>query len=121
MSSKTILIFDDDTNILEICSIVLEDLGYHVAVSETSHNVIERVEEIQPDLILMDNWIPKIGGVAATQRLKAHPVCRDIPVIFLSANHDLEKLAQDAGADTFLEKPFDLDVLEQVVEECVSK
>jgi len=53
--TKKILIFDDDINILEVCSIVLEHLGYHVAVSETSHNVIERVEEIQPDLILMDN------------------------------------------------------------------
>ncbi|WP_336044294.1 response regulator [Sphingobacterium sp. ML3W] len=49
---------------------VLEHLVYHVEASETSHNVIERVEEIQPDLILMDNWIPKIGGVKATQRLK---------------------------------------------------
>ena len=121
MHNKTILIFDDDINILEICSIVLEHFGYRVAVSETSHNVIERVEEIQPDLVLMDNWIPSIGGVEATQRLKAHPIYRDIPVIFLSANHNLEKLAQDAGADIFLEKPFDLDVLENTVKKMLSK
>ncbi|CAM3678236.1 response regulator [Sphingobacterium prati] len=120
MGTKTILIFDDDVNILEICSIVLEHFGYRVAISETSHNVIERVAEVQPDLVLMDNWIPAIGGVEATRLLKAHPIYHAIPVIFSSANLNLEKLAQDAGADTFLEKPFDLDVLESTVKKMLA-
>ncbi len=115
MKAKTILIFDDDINILEICSLILENDGYQVAVSQTSHDVIERVSMVQPDLILMDNWIPTIGGVEAIRLLKAHPLHRYIPVILLSANYNIEKLAADAGADIFLEKPFSLDDLEKVV------
>ncbi len=117
MSRKTILIFDDDINILEICTTVLEQKGYEVAVSETSHNVIERVEAIQPNLVLMDNWIPKIGGVEATRLLKAHPLYCNIPVVFISANYNLEKLAKEAGADNFLEKPFNLVDLENIVKQ----
>ncbi|VTR28808.1 Mycobacterial persistence regulator A [Sphingobacterium thalpophilum] len=106
---------DDDRHVLEICSIILETNGYHVEVSETSHDIIEKVEAVQPDLILMDNWIPKIGGIEATRLLKSHPTFRDIPVIYLSANTDIEQLALQAGADSYLAKPFNLEDLENMV------
>lgn len=117
MDTKTILIFDDDINILEACSIVLEYEGYHVETNKTTQNVIECVESIQPDVILMDNWIPKSGGVHAIKLLKAHPIYSEIPVVLLSANYNLEKLAKEAGADSFLAKPFDLVDLEAIVRE----
>ena len=106
---------DDDRHVLEICSIILETNGYHVEVSETSHDIIEKVEAVQPDLILMDNWIPKIGGIEATRLLKSNPTFRDIPVIYLSANTDIEQLALQAGADSYLAKPFNLEDLENMV------
>ncbi|RKO70957.1 response regulator [Sphingobacterium puteale] len=115
MSNKTILMLDDDKHVLEVCTIILETIGYRIEVSETSHDIIEKVEEVQPDLILMDNWIPKIGGVAATRLLKSHPSFRDIPVIYLSANTDIQQLAKQAGADSYLAKPFDLEDLENMV------
>ncbi|MNV83979.1 CAI-1 autoinducer sensor kinase/phosphatase CqsS [compost metagenome] len=65
----------------------------------------------------MDNWIPKIGGVEATRLLKNHPLYRNIPVIYLSANTDIETLAQQAGADSYLAKPFDLEDLENRIAE----
>lgn len=117
MGSKTILMLDDDKHVLEICTIILETNGYNIAVSQTSHDIIEKVEEVLPDLILMDNWIPKIGGVEATRLLKNHPLYRDIPVIYLSANTDIETLAQRAGADSYLAKPFDLEDLEDRIAE----
>ncbi|WP_159728058.1 response regulator [Sphingobacterium sp. 18053] len=117
MDLKTILIFDDDINILEVCSIVLEQEGYHVETSETTEDVLERVEDVHPDLILMDNWIPTLGGVHATKLLKAHQLYNEIPVVLLSANYNLEKLALEAGADNFLAKPFDLEDLEHIVRE----
>lgn len=117
MENKRILIFDDDRHVLEIFTIVLEDMGHIVEQCQTSHDVLEKVERFQPDLILMDNWIPDIGGVAATQILKSHPQYRDIPVILVSANSDIEDLAATAKADGFLSKPFDLDSLEGIVNE----
>ncbi|GGH26051.1 response regulator [Sphingobacterium alkalisoli] len=121
MNDKTILIFDDDVNILEVCSIVLEACGYNVAVSETSHDIIEKVIEIKPDVILMDNWIPDIGGVKATQLLKQHPDFGHLPVIYVSANNDIHLLAETAGADAYLAKPFDLSDLENVVAQMLLK
>ncbi len=112
---KTILIFDDDVNILELCAIILTECGYEVATSETSHDIIEKVEESRPDAILMDNWIPDIGGIEATRILKKHPDFKHIPVIYFSANNDIKSLAASAGADAHLAKPFDLEELENII------
>jgi CheY-like chemotaxis protein len=60
MSKKKILIFDDDKTILEVITIIFEENGYQVEISETSHDILEKVEQFQPDVILMDNWIPKL-------------------------------------------------------------
>ncbi|HLT88434.1 MAG TPA: response regulator [Sphingobacterium sp.] len=115
MKNKTILVFDDDTNILDVFTIVLEASGYQVEISETSHNILERVKEVSPDMIIMDNWIPNIGGVKATQILKSEPDFKHIPVIYCSANNDVSSLAEQAGAEAYLAKPFDLDELENTV------
>ncbi|WP_262151873.1 response regulator [Chryseobacterium foetidum] len=115
MNKKKILIFDDDTTILEVVTIIFEENGYDVEISETSHDILERVESFRPDLILMDNWIPNIGGVEATKKLKNHADFRSIPVIYVTANNDIAKLAKEAGADDFVAKPFNLDDIEEKV------
>ena len=72
MSTKRILIFDDDKSILDVFTIIFSENGYEVEVSETSHNIIERVTDFRPHLILMDNWIPDIGGIEAVKLLRNH-------------------------------------------------
>ncbi|WP_080778845.1 response regulator [Chryseobacterium phocaeense] len=115
MSAKKILIFDDDTTILEVITIIFEENGYQVEISETSHDILEKVASFQPDVILMDNWIPKIGGVEATKLLKSHEEFKSIPVIYVTANNDIVRLAEEAQADDFVAKPFNLDDLEDKV------
>ena len=115
MSKKKILIFDDDTAILEVVTIIFEENGYDVKISETSHDILEKVEEYQPDVILMDNWIPKIGGVEATKLLKSSEEFRHIPVIYVTANNDIVALAAEAQADDYVSKPFNLEDLEEIV------
>lgn len=112
MSKKKILIFDDDTTILEVITIIFEENGYEVEISETSHDILEKVTKYQPDVILMDNWIPKIGGVEATKLLKSHDEFKNIPVIYVTANNDIVALAKEAQADDYVGKPFNLDDLE---------
>lgn len=121
MKNKTILIFDDDPNILEVFSIILTEAGYHVEISETSHDIIEKVTATNPQAIIMDNWIPDIGGVKATQLLKQHPDFHHIPVIYISANNDIHLLAETAGAEAYLSKPFNLVDLENIVEDVLKK
>ncbi|MDO3626671.1 response regulator [Mucilaginibacter sp. BT774] len=114
-STKKIIIFDDDEDILSICSYVLEEQGWEVHAFTDCNNVTEKVSRIRPDVILMDNWIPDAGGIVATQTLKNDSTLKNIPVIYFSANSDIQLLASNAGAESYLAKPFDLQQLEQVI------
>ena len=112
---KRILICDDDEDILSICTYILEESGWEVHTRKHCKNIVETVEEIQPDIILMDNWIPDMGGIKATQAIKSREGLSNIPIIYFSANNEVKALSQAAGADNFLAKPFDIDELEKVV------
>lgn len=118
--SKKVLIFDDDADVLSICSYLLKKLGWEVYTRLDCNNIVDVVREAAPDVILMDNWIPDTGGIIATRTLKAHPEFRHIPVIYFSANHDVKNLSVQAGADVYLEKPFDISQLEQIINAAIS-
>jgi len=113
---KSVLIFDDDIDILGILTYLLEEKGWRISTRTSCVNLINDIEEVKPDIIMMDNWIPESGGKVATQLIKNHSEFKTIPVIYFSANNDVERLAKEAGADTFLAKPFDLDHLEALLE-----
>ncbi|MBS1527705.1 MAG: response regulator [Bacteroidetes bacterium] len=117
---RKIMIFDDDEDILSICSYVFEEQGWEVYTYTDCNDVTEKVSEIQPNVILMDNWIPDAGGIVATQRLKRAEHLKDIPVVYFSANSDIQILANNAGAEAYLAKPFDLHQLEQVIHKVTS-
>lgn len=112
---KKIIIFDDDEDILSICNYILEEQGWGVFTFTNCNDIVEKVAGINPDVILMDNWIPDNGGIVATQTLKKDPDLKQIPVVYFSANSDIQILASHAGAETYLAKPFDLDELERVI------
>jgi CheY-like chemotaxis protein len=112
---KKIIIFDDDEDILSICSYILEEQGWQVHTFTDCNNITDKVAGILPDVILMDNWIPDAGGIIATQTLKKDDKLKHIPVVYFSANSDIQLLAGHAGAETYLAKPFDLEELERVI------
>jgi DNA-binding NtrC family response regulator len=116
-----IVIFDDDEDILSICSYILEENGWQVFVFADCVDIEKRVHDISPDVIFMDNWIPEAGGIVATQQLKNNESLKHIPVVFFSANSEVPALAEQAGADTFLAKPFDLEELEQIIDKILKK
>lgn len=118
--NKRVFVFDDNTDILELCTIILEDAGYNIKTSSTSNNIIAQVMAYMPDIIFMDNWLPDIGGIEATRALKAHTVLKYIPVIYFSANNDVKALADQAGADGYLSKPFDIEELEGMIDKHLS-
>lgn len=118
--TKKVFVFDDNIDILELCTIILTDAGYEIKTSATSNNIIEQVSAYKPDIIFMDNWLPDVGGIEATQELKSHPDFKHIPVIYFSANNDVSSLAEKAGADSFLSKPFNIEDLEKIVSKHLS-
>ena len=113
--NRRVLIFDDDADILEVCSIVLEEAGFVVRAEGNCDKIGEKIARFSPNVVLMDNRIPPSGGIHATREIKDSASGAQIPVVFFSANRDVDHLAKEARADFFLEKPFDLDVLVQMV------
>lgn len=113
MPQKTVVIFDDDADLLTIFHYIFEEMDWRVLSYQDCDQVVDIARNITPDLILMDNWIPSIGGIAATQLLKADRELSKIPVIYISANNDVMALSVQAGADAFIAKPFDFTELEE--------
>ena len=114
-TEKKVIIFDDDEDILSVCSLILEERGWEVFPFTNCNNIEEKVAGIMPVVILMDNWIPDDGGIIATRLLKKNDRLKHIPVIYFSANSDIKLLADHAGAETYLAKPFDLEDLEGTI------
>lgn len=111
---KRVLICDDDTDILFICSYIFEKQGIEVITRTHCNDIVETVKDVKPDVILMDNWIPDCGGVIASRSIKDHFDLNHIPIVYFSANNDIQALAFEAGADAYLAKPFDLEDLRKI-------
>ena len=118
---NTIIIFDDDAEILQICSIILESKGFRVVTANNCDDVAQKIIDAGADVILMDNSIPQSGGIAATRVIKGTEATKNIPVIFFSANFNVETLSQQAGAEYHLAKPFDISQLETLVLEAIKR
>jgi DNA-binding response OmpR family regulator len=112
---KKILICDDDEGILEVCKIILQENGYKVIVSDNYDQICQFAIAQRPDLILMDLWMPGIGGKETTKILKKNISTSKIPVIIISASKSALKDTIEAGADECLQKPFNITDLEKAV------
>lgn len=112
---KCILIYDDDKELLMLCSIILRKQNYEVATRSECDNIIEDIKSIQPDIILMDLWIPKCGGEKAIKKMRDEKNLKHIPVLLFSANGDIEAISHKAGADGFMEKPFDINAFQKKI------
>ncbi|MBC7946365.1 MAG: response regulator [Chitinophagaceae bacterium] len=119
--AKKVLIFDDDMDLLEVCSLILTAKDFEVIIKDRCTEIVSDVMHHQPDVIIMDNWIPDIGGVKATRLVKGSEELKHIPVIFFSANSNVTELAAEAGADYCLQKPFDITQLENMVAAAIDK
>ena len=106
-----IFIADDDPDILEILQLMLRTRGYQVQVSHTANELFDLAQHELPDLILLDIWMSGIDGRDICARLKNDEHTKHIPVLFISANSNIEAIAKEYCADGFITKPFDMDVL----------
>lgn len=114
---KKILVIEDDYDIRAIIKYVLEDEGYQIispdpGTSKTYHRY-------KADLILLDEWVNKKEGHKLCLELKEIPETGNIPVIILSTQASIEKIAKSCRADGYLKKPFDLDDLIYEVKKCL--
>jgi DNA-binding response OmpR family regulator len=110
-----ILVIDDNEDILESVAMVLRWNAMRVSTTLRMENFAGEVRTIHPDLILLDKALGWADGCDLCEGLKTDAATRNIRVIMLSAFHHVKEKCLSAGADAFLEKPFDLDELLRLV------
>lgn len=115
-----ILLGEDDHSIADIVKLILEGEGYTVVHASDAKMVLAGAAEEKPKLILLDIGLAGSNGGDVAKKLKQREETAKIPVVMLSANSETEAIAKKAGADGFLLKPFDLDVLVKTVREYTS-
>jgi CheY-like chemotaxis protein len=112
---KKVLIADDDPAVLDFLTIFLEGVGYGVESTGDGAR-LETFPADMPDLLLLDIRMSGWNGCDLCRRLKSQETTRQLPIVLFSANKEVETMAREAGADDFLAKPFDLEVLLEKIE-----
>ena len=112
-NASKILVVDDEQDIVTIIGKVLKKNGYEVTIANDGLECLDKVSEELPDLVLLDNIMPNMGGQAVLSKLKASKKTADVPVIMVTALADQEHItgAQKGGAVEYIIKPFDYIVL----------
>ncbi len=113
MNRPKILLVEDSADAREALTILLEDHGYSVSSVASGAQALEQASRQPPDLVITDLAMPGLSGLDLLARFRKQPALADIPVIVLSAHHELQDRVAgfDLGADDFLAKPVHLDDL----------
>jgi two-component system, NtrC family, nitrogen regulation response regulator NtrX len=117
---NTVLIVDDEQGIRDVLGEILADEGYKVLKADEGHAGLKIVESNDVDLVLLDVWLPQIGGIEVLEEIKASSPDVEVVVISGHANIDLAVKAVKLGAYDFLEKPLSLDRVTTVVKNALA-
>jgi len=111
-----ILVVDDNTDILQIVKVILENYGYEVVVTPNGEETLLKTDDFDPHLILMDVFLAAgLDGRDICRALKANNKTKDIPVIMFSAQTKMEDVFKSCRADDFIAKPFEVkDLLNKI-------
>lgn len=110
MSTKRVLIIDDEDDIREVAQTSLEIMrGWEVLTAGSSIEGLEKAEAEQPDVVLLDVMLPDMDGPAIFQKLQENPATRQIPVILLTAKVQAadQRRLSSLGVVAIITKPFD--------------
>lgn len=116
---KTIYLVEDDEGIREMLGFLLGS-QYELFSFENLQSFKSQIEQLTPDLVLMDIMLPDGNGDEVGMSLKEHERTRHIPVLFMSANMKFE-LADPQPQHSFISKPFDIKVFQEKVKEMINK
>jgi DNA-binding response OmpR family regulator len=123
MSSRKILLVDDEVDLVETVRFSLEGEGYQVLVSFNGEDALNKARTEKPDLILLDLMLPKLDGYKVCRLLKFDERYKHIPILMLTAKtQEKDKiLGKETGADAYITKPFDMDELMEKIKTYLNK
>jgi CheY-like chemotaxis protein len=118
-ASPTILVIDDNDQVVKSLAMILSRSGYHIAAAASGLEGLEKAMQLRPTLIITDVEMPGMKGTEVVQHLRAAEATRHTPVIIITG-YDIS-VAKDAGADAVLNKPFNNEQLLSVVKMLIQR
>ncbi len=117
MAQKKILIADDNENIRDALTYLLEDEGYELLLAKDGADTLRKVRERKPDILFLDIMMPEINGYDVCRTIKNDPDLKSIYVIMLTAKGQVaeQERGKEVGADEYIVKPFSpMEILSRV-------
>jgi len=104
----TILVVDDEPDVIEILRFNLNGAGFEVTASENGKDALQKARRLKPDLIVLDLMLPEMDGLEVCKYLRRDPATENIPVLMLTARAgEIDRvLGLEIGADDYVVKPF---------------
>ena len=116
---RKILVVDDDPVVRDVFKIIFEKEGYEVDMKEDGSDLLKNNFR-RPDLFLIDKLLSGVNGLDICRHLKSQKSTQHIPVVMISASPGIAIQSQQAGADDYVEKPFELEHLLRVIQRNLS-
>lgn len=115
--SKTVLIVDDEKDIVETLKFILESEGHNCIVAYDGEEALNLAKTKTPDLIVLDVMLPKINGYKVCRLLKFDSNYKEIPILMVTARTQEEDkiIGEETGANEYVTKPFDIETILSLV------
>lgn len=120
MGQKKVFICDDDKGITDMLEMVLELEDVDTITETDSVYAYDKIMDYKPDILIVDLWMPVVTGDQLIKKIRANEALKKIYIICISASRDGLQVANEAGADKFIAKPFDVDDFLTTVENAVT-
>jgi two-component system phosphate regulon response regulator PhoB len=113
MTKETILIVDDEEDIIELIQYNLKNEGYSILTADAGEQAIKIAKQARPDLIVLDLMLPGMDGLEVTRYLRSNDQTRDLPIVILTAKGEESDIITglELGANDYISKPFSPKVL----------
>lgn len=123
MSKRKILVVDDEKQLVDLIKVRLETNDFEVLTAYDGQEGLARAKKENPDLIILDLMLPKMDGYKVCRMLKFDEKYRKIPIILFTAKAQEEdvKLGEEVGADAYVTKPFEPQVLLDKIKELLDQ
>lgn len=109
--SRLVLVVDDDDRVREVLVFALEIAGHEVETAADGLEALDRIEQLQPGVIVLDLMMPRMDGRCFSAELARRGLRSEVSILLLSAGYGLEQASAVIEPDACLGKPFDLDTL----------
>ena len=117
--ADTILIVDDDPQLLHITELLFGLEGYKVLVAKSGEQALDMLTQVMPQAMLLDVMMPGIDGAEVCRRVRANPKTKKVPIAVFTAAEMREEELKEAGADLFIVKPYTIDGLRDGVKQLI--